>query len=119
MASQEDNDLMKRAHELSERRNISVSRAVAMLEERAAKGSEGGSYSISLQLKPRVARWVDETFGGHPNFTTEERLGAWLAQIITRERANFRASQRDSKKADVTKGAAVTIPAQLFTEGNE
>lgn len=65
------------------------------------------SFTITLRLKPRVAAWVREVFGGHPKYTIEQRLAAWLEGIINRERAAYAAKERPT--SGPVKGKAVTL----------
>lgn len=57
-------------------------------------------FHVEIHLKPRIAKFIREQFGGHPELSIEERLAVYLAGLLARTRGEFISQIRDSK-ADV------------------
>jgi hypothetical protein len=70
------------------------------------------SFTVTIPVKARVARWINLEFGGHPEFSIEDRLGAYLSGVLGRSRI---AAMRFAEEGeDITEGKAVTLRRDQF-----
>ena len=107
-----DAQILARAQEIRAQRGLSLVEAMILAEEEliaALKGDDlPASFTITLQVKPRVARWILATFGGHAKYTVEERLAAYLVTVMNRSRIT--AIRRSEPAPEIPKGGeAVTL----------
>jgi hypothetical protein len=114
-----DDMILAKAQELrAERPSLGLTSAMLEAEAilRPSKRREMQTrFEVTVELKPRHARWVHQTLGGHPQFSVEERLGAFLSIQLGRIAVEKRALLEEA--AQVVKGEAVTVPAHLWDEG--
>lgn len=108
-----DEDILKLAQEIKAKRGISLTDAmIAAEDELKPVPSIPESFTPTIKVKARVARWILSEFGGHAEFTIEERLGAYLSGVLSRTRV---AAMRFAEEGeDVTEGQAVTLRRDQF-----
>lgn len=63
------------------------------------------SFTLTMHVKPRVSRWIVQTFGGHASLSIEERLAAYLVQIIGRTAVRVRRESEPPPELDRGTGA--------------
>jgi hypothetical protein len=105
-----DTEILARAQEIQADRGGSLVDAMIEAEsELTAPKSEElpRSFTVTLHVKPRVARWIVQLFGGHSTFSIEDRLGAYLVTVLNRTRVQ--AMRQNEPPAEVRKGGAVTL----------
>lgn len=86
-AEDRDARILARAREIQAESEVSLVDAMIEAEAElfAPKAPElPKSFLVEIPVKPRVARWILATFGGHPEFTVEHRLGAFISQYLGR-----------------------------------
>lgn len=84
-----DEAIMARAKEIQAESGVGLVDAMIEAEAELTPQPATGipdSFTVTIPLKPRVARWVMHVFGGHAELTIEDRLGAYLAQTLNRVR---------------------------------
>jgi len=116
MSDNKDEILLARAREIVADRGGSLTEAMLAAEAELAPKSElPTSFTVMIQVKPRVAKWVIEEFGGHPSLTIEERLGAFLEIELAHTRGRVIKVRRE--QAQITKGGgAVTVTRDKIEE---
>lgn len=72
------------------------------------------TFHLTLELKPRVAKFFRDSFAGHPSMTVEERLAAYLTMHLNRLRGE--ALSRTRAEADIQEGQANTLRRSTFLE---
>lgn len=117
MSDQQDK-MIAAARKMATEKGIPLSEAMETVEARLIPRAGPTEFAVTIRLKPRVARWVSDNFGGHPKFTVEERLGAWLVTLINQQRAGHIASGRAADPQAVGSGSAVTVHRSQFKEGS-
>lgn len=110
-----DDAILARAREIAGDRHIGLAAAMLEAEDelRALADDVPRVFAVSIPVKPRLARWILETFPPEGGVSTEARLAVWLGRhVLTRERVKALASAREVK--DIGEGAAVTMPRHEF-----
>ena len=108
-----DEMILAKAQEISKERGIGLVDAMIEAEEELRPRPElQTSFMVPIEVKPRVARWIVETFGGHAKYTVEERIGAYLSVLLGRTRVSAR--RADEPAPEVQKGEAVTMRRDQF-----
>lgn len=107
-----DSRILERAIQIKEDRGLPLVEAMIMAEEELIAQLKGDAlpleFTVKLVVKPRVARWILQTFGGHATFTVEDRLAAYL--IILLNRTRITAIRRSEPAPEIPKGGeAVTL----------
>jgi hypothetical protein len=70
------------------------------------------TYTIELEVKPIVSKWILSTFGGSKKWPLEVRLAAYLSKHLGRARVMHK---RDSEEpAEITDGGAVSVRRDQF-----
>lgn len=111
----DDEKILDLARKLRAKHNIPLVDAMLQAEEQLMPKAElPEHFDIRLKVKPRVASWIIAEFGGHPKFSIEERLSAFLTKVLTRERAL--ALQYSRPVGDIGKGKAVSMRREQFAE---
>lgn len=110
-AASADEILLARAQEIRSARGVSLVESMIMAEEEQIAKLQGDAlpleFTITLQVKPRVARWIMATFGGHAKFTIEERLAAYLITVLNRTRIT--AIRRSEPAPEIPKGGSEAV----------
>jgi len=57
-------------------------------------------YTVSFDMRTTHAAWIEKTFGGHPDFTIEERLAVWMPKLIGRAIAEIKARETSAETRD-------------------
>jgi hypothetical protein len=105
----DDDRLLNLARDLVKERGIGLMEAMEIAEERLQpKPTFQTEYTITLKLKPRIARWVEEVFGGHDTYTIEERMAAFLAPYLAQARIGLIRDEAE-KGRKIVEGEAVTV----------
>jgi hypothetical protein len=112
-ASVNDETILDLARVIAAKDGVSLTSAMILAEEQLRPApSLPESYTVTIKVKPRVSRWVQDVFGGHAKFSIEERLGAYLETHLNRIRIIER---REAAQApDIEKGAAVSMTRAQF-----
>lgn len=113
-----DDEILVEAQRIKAERGISL---VEAMDIAAAKMANAGkeidcSFEITLELKPRVAKFFRDSFAGHPTMSVEQRLGKFLEMQLNRLRGEALAKTR--AEADIVEGQANTIRRSTFLERN-
>jgi hypothetical protein len=109
-----EEQLLSRAKELqAERPGLSLTDAmIAAEDELQPEPTIPTSFTVTIPVKARVAKWILDEFGGHAKFPIEERLGAFLTTILSRTRVQ--AMRYAEEGEDVQEGKAVTLRREKF-----
>lgn len=109
-----DDEILELAQRLKAERGMSLVEAMDLASAKLANhgGEIDCTFRIELQLKPRVAKFIRDSFSGHPTMTVEERLAAFLAIQINRLRGE--ALARTRAEGDITEGEATTLRRSTF-----
>jgi hypothetical protein len=105
-----DDQILARAMEIRTETGLSLTDAMIQAEsELDAPASEPvqETFVVTLKPKPRVARWIRLVFGGHPQFSIEDRLEAYLLTLLNKSRVSSMRASEDPP--EVGKGQAVTV----------
>lgn len=118
MTDNTDEKILARAHEIKAERGVSLTDAMIRAEEELApKPTVPASFTVTIPVKPRVARWIVEEFEPTKTHTTEARLAAYLAIILNRARVT---AMRFAEEApDIGKGGAVVMRRSQFQQKGE
>lgn len=114
--SSDDDQILADAQRIKQERNISLVEAMDIAAAKAAnRGQEIDCvFHLTIELKPRVAKFFRESFAGHPTLSVEERLAAYLAMVMNRMRGE--ALVRTRAEADIVEGQANTLRRSTFME---
>ncbi len=106
--SDKDEEILGRARAIQEATGKSLTDAMIMAEEELTPKAEVPSeFTVTIPVKPRVARWIVEEFAPTATHTTEERIAAYLITVLNRARMT---SIRMAEEApDIGEGEAVTM----------
>lgn len=108
-----DDIILTRAQAIKAERGLSLTDAMIAAEDELRPAPViPESFTVTIPVKARVARWIAEEFGGHPSFSVEERLGAYLTTVLSRSRVSAMRYAEDG--ADVQEGKAVTLTRAQF-----
>ncbi len=115
MTDTTDDQILELAQEIKSKEGGSLTDAMLKAEERLApKPSIPEDFTVTIPVKPRVARWIVEEFGGHAHHSLETRLGAYLTTVLNRARID---TIRIAEEApDIQEGQAVTMTRAKFVE---
>lgn len=115
MTDTNDEKVLARAQEIKAQRGISLADAMIWAsEELAPRPSVPAEFTVTIPVKPRVARWIMSEFERTKTHTTEERLAAYLGIILNRARVT---AMRFAEEApDIQEGGAVTMPRAKFQQ---
>jgi hypothetical protein len=106
-----DSEILSRAMQIKADRGLSLTDAMLQAESEFLQPDAPqpfpSSFAVELHVKPRVARWIVQIFGGHETLTIEERLGAYLVTVLNRDRV--KTIRLSEPPPDVGKGQAVSI----------
>ena len=103
-------ELFERAREIMAERGCSLAEAAAIAEsDGTADTTYPSEVTVTLTLKPKVARWVVQTFTATRQHSMEDRLAAFIVSQLNR--ARIRAIRDGEGPASVRKGKAVTVRA--------
>lgn len=106
-------ELIALAQEIASETGMSIVDAMIEAESRLSPREEiKTTFDLRVTLKPRVARWVHKEFGGHPDYSIEDRLAAYCAQSITRVRIQSIRAAEDAP--EIPTGEAVTMRRAQF-----
>lgn len=113
MPDNADEKILARAQEIKAERGISLTDAMIRAEdELAPKPTVPADFTVTIPVKPRVARWIVEEFEPTKTHTTEERLAAYLATVLSRARVT---AMRFAEEApEIGEGGAVTLRREQF-----
>jgi len=84
-----DAQILELAQEIVIDEGLSLVDAMIMAEEKLMprhKDAPPEGFAVYVKVKPRVARWIVQEFGGHAELSIEDRLGAYLATVLNRMR---------------------------------
>lgn len=118
MTENTDEKILARAQEIKAERNISLTdamiRAEPAFQALAPKPTVPADFTVTIPVKPRVARWIVEEFAPTKTHTTEERLAAYLGIILNRARVTAMRFAEDAP--DIQEGGAVTLRREQFQQ---
>ena len=115
MTDNTDEKILVRAQEIKAERGISLTDAMIRAEdELAPKPSVPSDFTVTIPVKPRVARWIVEEFAPTKTHTTEERLAAYLTIILSRSRVTAMRFAEDAP--EIGEGGAVTLRREQFQQ---
>ncbi len=112
IAKDRDTRILERAMKIKEDRGVPLVEAMLIAEEEIMASVEASAiptrFTITIEVKPRIGRWIVATFGGHAKFTLEDRLAAYLVTVLNRSR--IQAIRRSEPAPEIPKGGeAVTL----------
>lgn len=113
-----DNEkLLERAQEIVAEKGGSLTDAMILAEnELTPKDDLPTEITVTIPIKPRVAKWISAEFAATDDHTTEERLGAYLATILPRSMVMARAYSKDTPK--IGNNGARTVRRSDFKEAS-
>lgn len=113
MNENNDENVLILAREIQSERGGSLTDAMILAEERLQPVREiPTSFTVQLDVKPRVARWILDEFKPTDRHTTEDRLAAYLQIILNRTRVTARRAAEEGP--DIGEGGAVTLRRDVF-----
>ena len=113
MSEINDDELLARAQEIQADKGGSLTDAMILAEsELSPKPSVPASFTVTVEIKPRVARWIMEEFAATATHTTEQRLGAYLSTHLSRARVT--AMRYAEEAPEIGEGGAVTMRRAQF-----
>lgn len=113
MADNNDETILTRAKEIQRERGGSLTDAMIRAEEELApKATVPAEFTVTIPVKPRVARWIVEEFAPTRTHTTEERLAAYLEVCLNR--ARITAMRFAEEAPEIQEGGAVTLRREQF-----
>ena len=113
MTENQDEKILARAQEIKAERGISLTDAMISAEfELAPKPEIPASFTVTIPLKPRIASWILREFVPTKTHTTEDRLAAYLAIVLSRARVT--ATRHAEEGQDIQEGSAVTLRREQF-----
>ena len=108
-----DAAILKKANEIVEKGGGSLIDAMIQAEHQLTpKPDLQTEFTVSFTVKPRIARWILEEFVATDEYTTEERVGAYLAGVMARARTEAIRNGRAALTIS-TDGATTVTAAQL------
>ncbi len=112
-----DEQVLELAQEIAAEKGLPLVEAMDLAAARLSKPSGvDTTFELTLELKPRVAKFFRESFAGHPSMTVEERLARFLEMQLNRLRGE--ALARTRTEAEITDGEAATVRRSTFLERN-
>lgn len=115
MPDTQDEKILARAQEIKAELGCSLTDAMIRAEEELApRPTVPEGFTITIPVKPRVARWIVTEFAPTKTHTTEERLAAFLAIVLNRSRVT--AMRYAEEAPDIQEGGAVTLRRAQFQE---
>lgn len=115
MTDATDDKILARAQEIKASRGISLTDAMIRAEEELApKPTVPADFTVTIPVKPRVARWILAEFTPTKTHTTEQRLAAYLATVLGRSRIT--AMRYAEEPAEIGEGGAVTLRREKFQQ---
>lgn len=113
MAETTDDKILERAQELVKSEGISLVEGMLMAEaEIMAPADLPTSFTVKINVKPRVARWVMLQFQATPDHSLEDRLAAYIGSILPRTRVTAMRDLREDPT--IGEGQAVTLRRSAF-----
>jgi hypothetical protein len=114
-----DDELLERAQQIKADRGCSLAEAMDIAQGQAAKAASGvdTTFHITLELKPRVARFFRQSFDGHPTMSVEERMAKFLEIQLNKLRGQALAQTR-IEATEATEGEARTIRRSVFLQNH-
>jgi len=110
-----DDMILELAQKIKSEENIPLTDAMIAAEVRLQPAPEiKDTFEVPIKVKPRVAAWIIKEFGGHPDYTIEERLGAFLGQVLGRSRVQAMRFSEDAP--DIKSDGAVSMMRHKFQE---
>jgi len=108
-----DEKILARAQEIKAERGLSLTDAMLSAEDELAPAPVvPASFTVTIPVKSRVARWIMQEFTPTKTHTTEARLAAYLQIVLNRSRvAALRAAEEGP---DIGEGGAVTLRREQF-----
>ena len=115
MPDNNDEKTLKRAREIAKKSGAKLVDAMLEAEAELTKPADiPSSFTVSIKVKPRVARWILIQFHANEHHTLEERLGAYLNTVLARRRVSAMRDLRDDPQ--LTDGRAVTLSRAAFSK---
>jgi hypothetical protein len=111
-----DEAILERAQEIKKEKGIPLTEAIdiAATEAYRAASAIDTEFTITLNLKPRVAKFFREEFAGHPELTVEERMAVYIETILNRMRGQALARAR--KDPEIEQGKAHAVSRSSFLQ---
>lgn len=108
MTENTDEKILARAQEIRAERGGSLTDAMIRAEaELQPEASVPGEFTVTIPVKPRVARWILSEFAPVGGYSVEERLAAYLVTVLNRARIS--ALRTAEEAPEITEGRAVTL----------
>lgn len=115
MTENMDEKILELAQEIKAETGVSLTDAMIRAEAKLAPKDELPEYfEVRIRVKPRVARWILSEFGGHPEHSIEERLGAYVSSHMGRARTM--AIQYSREAPEISDQGAVSMRRDQFKE---
>lgn len=110
-----DDEIVARAHEIKAEQGCTLVDAMILAEEELTpKAAVPSEFTVTIEVKPRVAKWIASEFAPRDGFSTEDRLAAFLAVVLNRSRVT---AMREAKDApEIQEGRAVTMSRRQFQQ---
>lgn len=108
-----EDQILDRAREIQTEQGVSLVDAMILAEqELAPAASVPDSFTVTIPVKARVAKWIMREFVARDGFTVEDRLSAYLAVVLNRSRVT---AMREAQEApEIGEGQAVTMTRRQF-----
>lgn len=105
--------IIMKAREIQAEQGVSLVDAMILAEqELAPEASVPESFTVTIPVKARVAKWVMREFVARDGFSVEDRLAAYLAVVLNRSRVT---AMREAQEApEIGEGQAVTMTRRQF-----
>lgn len=109
-----DEQILELAQEIKAERGIPLVEAMDIASSKLRNGGAeiDCTFTLELELKPRVAKFFRENFAGHPTMTVEERLASFVTMHLNRLRGE--ALARSRAEGDIQEGKANTLRRSTF-----
>lgn len=106
-------EILEKAREIQSAQGVSLVDAMILAEqELAPAASVPESFTVTIPVKPRVAKWIMREFVARDGFTIEDRLAAYLGVVLNRSRVT---AMREAQEApEIGEGQAVTMTRRQF-----
>lgn len=113
MTENTDEKILERAQEIVKSEKVTLVEGMLMAEaELMAPADLPTSFTVKINVKPRVARWIMLQFQATQDHTLEERLAGYIGSILPRTRVTAMRDLREDPT--IGEGQAVTLRRSAF-----
>jgi len=111
-----DEDILELAQSIKKEKGIPLAEAMDIAGHRLAKAGANmqTTFELTIELKPRVAKFFRDEFAGHPTLTVEQRLAKFIEMQLNRLRGQ--ALARSRKDPEISEGQAHAVSRSSFLQ---